>query len=259
MAAGLGFKTFTTGEVLTAADTNGYLMQGVLVFADAAARTAAITSPQEGQTSYLKDTDEIQVYSGSAWVTKSGSLPSQTGNSGKYLTTDGTTASWGTVSAGGMTSIASGSLSGSSVTITSIAGTYKNLILSIDNPYHSNQPALLLRFNGDSGASNYRWVSINTGNTSVNTSSAGSSISLLPNNIGGNSTSYASAYVEIPNYALTNVRKAITTIGNYGDGSVPLSSFATGGWVSASAITSITILVSSDSFTGGTYTLYGVN
>jgi hypothetical protein len=33
MAAGLGFKTFTTGEVLTSADTNGYLMQGVLVFA----------------------------------------------------------------------------------------------------------------------------------------------------------------------------------------------------------------------------------
>ena len=75
MAAGLGFKTFTTGEVLTAADTNGYLMQGVLVFANAAARTAAVTSPQEGQTSYLKDTDEIQVYSGSAWVTKSGSTP----------------------------------------------------------------------------------------------------------------------------------------------------------------------------------------
>jgi hypothetical protein len=48
MAAGLGFKTFTTGEVLTAADTNGYLMQGVLVFADAAARDAAITSPAGG-------------------------------------------------------------------------------------------------------------------------------------------------------------------------------------------------------------------
>ncbi len=36
MAAGLGFKTFNTGDVLSAADTNGYLMQGVLVFADAA-------------------------------------------------------------------------------------------------------------------------------------------------------------------------------------------------------------------------------
>ena len=72
MAAGLGFKTFTTGEVLTAADTNGYLMQGVLVFADAAARTAAITSPQEGQMSYLKDTDSVQSYSGAAWVAVGG-------------------------------------------------------------------------------------------------------------------------------------------------------------------------------------------
>jgi hypothetical protein len=68
MAAGLGFKTFTTGEVLTAADTNGYLMQGLLVFADAAARDAAITSPQEGQACYLKDTDAVLTYSGTAWV-----------------------------------------------------------------------------------------------------------------------------------------------------------------------------------------------
>jgi hypothetical protein len=68
MAAGLGFKTFNTGDVLSAADTNGYLMQGVLVFANAAARDAAITSPQEGQCCYLKDTDAVQTYSGSAWV-----------------------------------------------------------------------------------------------------------------------------------------------------------------------------------------------
>lgn len=67
MAAGQGFKTFVTGEVLTAADTNGYLMQGVNVFANAAARTAAITSPQEGQMSYLKDTDSTEYYTGSAW------------------------------------------------------------------------------------------------------------------------------------------------------------------------------------------------
>jgi hypothetical protein len=68
MAAGLGFKTFTTGEVLTSADTNGYLMQGVLVFADAAARDAAITSPQEGQFAYLKDTDVTTYYTSSAWA-----------------------------------------------------------------------------------------------------------------------------------------------------------------------------------------------
>jgi hypothetical protein len=72
MAAGSGFKTFATGDVLTAADTNGYLMQGVWVFADAAARTAAVTSPQEGNMSYLKDTNSTEYYSGSAWVAVAG-------------------------------------------------------------------------------------------------------------------------------------------------------------------------------------------
>jgi hypothetical protein len=68
MGAPLGFKTFATGDVLTAADTNGYLMQGVWAFASAAARTAAVTSPQEGNMSYLKDTDSTEFYNGSAWV-----------------------------------------------------------------------------------------------------------------------------------------------------------------------------------------------
>jgi hypothetical protein len=72
MAAGLGFKTFVTGDVLTATDTNGYLMQGVLVFASAAARDSAITSPQEGQFAYLKDTDATTYYTGSAWASVGG-------------------------------------------------------------------------------------------------------------------------------------------------------------------------------------------
>jgi hypothetical protein len=78
MAAGSGFKTFATGDVLTAADTNGYLMQGVWVFADAAARTAAVTSPQEGNMSYLKDTNSTEYYSGSAWTAVGGSTPGLT-------------------------------------------------------------------------------------------------------------------------------------------------------------------------------------
>ena len=73
MAAGLGFKDFTTGEVLTAADVDGYLMQGIWVFASAAARDAAVTSPQEGNACYLKDTNQVLTYSGSAWVAVGGS------------------------------------------------------------------------------------------------------------------------------------------------------------------------------------------
>lgn len=66
--AGSGFKTFVTGEVLTAADTNGYLMQGVLVFASATARDAAITAPTEGMYCYLKDTNVTYYYDGATWV-----------------------------------------------------------------------------------------------------------------------------------------------------------------------------------------------
>jgi hypothetical protein len=68
MAAGLGYKEWQTGDVLTAGDVNGYLNQGVWVFDDATARTAAVTSPEEGNVSYLKDTNTVEYYSGAAWV-----------------------------------------------------------------------------------------------------------------------------------------------------------------------------------------------
>jgi hypothetical protein len=77
MAAGLGYKEFTTGDVLTAADANGYLAsQVVMVFASAAARTSAIASPQEGMISYLKDTNSTEYYSGSAWAAIGGTSAS---------------------------------------------------------------------------------------------------------------------------------------------------------------------------------------
>jgi hypothetical protein len=68
MAAGQGFKTFVTGEVLTAGDVNGYLMQGINVFATTTARDAAITAPAEGQFAFTKDTNSLWYYDGAAWV-----------------------------------------------------------------------------------------------------------------------------------------------------------------------------------------------
>jgi len=68
--AGAGFKTFASGDVLTASDVNTYIMeQQIMVFASSTARDAAITSPSEGMFAFLKDDDSLVYYDGSSWET----------------------------------------------------------------------------------------------------------------------------------------------------------------------------------------------
>lgn len=79
--AGLGKKTFQQFDILTAADTNGYLMdQSVMRFASAAARDTAIPSPTEGMVCYLDDVNWLMVYTGSAWTITGGDKPYFFGN-----------------------------------------------------------------------------------------------------------------------------------------------------------------------------------
>ncbi|CAB4134909.1 hypothetical protein UFOVP1226_15 [uncultured Caudovirales phage] len=72
--AGLGAKLFTAYSKLTAAQVNGYLMdQSIMRFANATARDAAFGGAgeptlAEGMTCYLDDTNVLQSYTGSAWV-----------------------------------------------------------------------------------------------------------------------------------------------------------------------------------------------
>jgi hypothetical protein len=67
--AGAGYKLFNTGDVLTAAQVNTYLMQQtVMVFANASARTTALSGVlAEGMMSYLQDTNAVEKYDGSSW------------------------------------------------------------------------------------------------------------------------------------------------------------------------------------------------
>lgn len=68
--AGLGWRDWATGEVVTEANMQGYLQdQTVMAFASAAARDAAVTAPTEGMHAYLADADTITRYNGSAWET----------------------------------------------------------------------------------------------------------------------------------------------------------------------------------------------
>lgn len=70
--AGLGRKVFTAGEVLTAANTNGYLMdQSVMVFAGTAARSSAIGTPSAGMLTFRADGTTYEYWNGSAWASLS--------------------------------------------------------------------------------------------------------------------------------------------------------------------------------------------
>ena len=84
--AGSGYKVFTAGEVLTAANVNGYLMeQSVMVFAGTAARGSALgTAVAEGIVSYLTDSNSLQFYGGSAWqnVSSPGDITAVTAGTG---------------------------------------------------------------------------------------------------------------------------------------------------------------------------------
>jgi hypothetical protein len=66
-------KVFTAGEVLAAADVNSFLMdQTVMSFAGTAARGSAIGTATEGMYTHLEDTDALQFWNGSAWVSPFG-------------------------------------------------------------------------------------------------------------------------------------------------------------------------------------------
>ena len=72
LGANAGYRLFTTGEVLTAAQVQNNLQnQSVMFFASAAARdadTALTAALTEGMFCYLADTNITAYYSGSAWI-----------------------------------------------------------------------------------------------------------------------------------------------------------------------------------------------
>jgi hypothetical protein len=65
-----GKKTFVAGEVLLAQDVNDFLMdQSVMNFASSAARASAIPTPTEGMVAYLQDSNTLDAYNATNWVT----------------------------------------------------------------------------------------------------------------------------------------------------------------------------------------------
>jgi hypothetical protein len=234
MGAPLGFKTFATGDVLTAADTNGYLMQGVWTFASAAARDAAVTSPQEGNVCYLKDTDAVMTYSGSAWVAVGGT-------------------------SGGMTLLSTTTLSGATTTISSINQTYVSLYVVFTgisvNATAGAYPNV--RPNGSATICSVLNV-YGTGGTVNSQATATGNISYSYNNWVLNNTNNAGVLL-IDNYASTTNYKPYANRGQWiNNSSVTESVNGAGNILTNTAITSLQFHADTSSFNGGTVKVYGV-
>lgn len=181
------------------------------------------------------------------------------GVNGDVLTVDTSTSTglkWAAPAAGGLTSIATGTLSGSAVAITSIPGTYKNLQLVIRNFYRSADGLMQVRFNNDSN--NRYWFTGSTSSAGNAFSSSESRLTEDQDSGVGNGLVIADIY----DYANTATwkymhSKAFTndvttnTSGTY----VEYKTF----YNQTGAITEINLRVPTGTFSGGTYILYGVS
>jgi hypothetical protein len=164
---------------------------------------------------------------------------------------------WSTSSAGSLTSLETGSLSGASVTTATLSGSYRNLYVVIkDLLPATDATALRLRFNADTNA-RYNF------NNSVGSSSVfdETSIAVTATSI-DNSTSDGLIVMTVPEYANTTTWKYADIVAIHNDSTTPTTVVYTrryGFYNQTGAITSLTFFMSSGNFTSGTYTVYGVN
>lgn len=190
-------------------------------------------------------------------ITAATEIPSQTGNSGKYLTTDGTSASWGTIaSSGGYTQLASGSLSNSALNLTSISGSYKKLVLVVRNLAKATAYDVNFQFNGVT-SSNYAFISTYVQNGTAGNGKSSSTTAVVVNGAGFKGSVGANIVLEIEDYANTAGDKSIgfRSIGYDNSYNVKMVTVGAGHFASSSAISSIQ---TDSSFVSGDYVLLGV-
>ena len=185
------------------------------------------------------------------------------GTNGQVLSADSTAATglaWISISSGGMTSIATGSMSGSAtIRIQSIPSTYKFLRLYIVNHKATNTNlSLRFRLNNDSTANRYA----SGGELGQNISETFRYDSVYCTTDLSNTASDGMAVFEIYNYTNSTTWKMFNAMA-IGNNKTTSTSIQLGNVIGAynqtGAITEVDIYSDQGNWTTGTYTLYGVN
>jgi hypothetical protein len=177
------------------------------------------------------------------------------------LTADSTAATglkWASANAGGMTLISTTTLTGASVTLSSIPSTYKNLQLIVRNYLPVNDGNFIqFRFNADATASRHAALSAISGIASAFGATAAKATAAQDN-----ATATGLVCIDVFDYTNTSTWKFFRTTGISNDDttatSVSYISSALGAYNQITAISSIELFASSSNFTSGTVLLYGV-
>ena len=276
-------QTFTTGQVLTAAqmtDLQQTAMGGgsataktasyVLVAADAgtsvlmnSASTTTITVNTAlfaaGDTVYIQNIGAgvSTITAGTATVTTSASLALAQWEGGTLYFTSASAAIFlkgagAAAASGGMTLISTTTLSGTSVTLSSIPQTYNNLFLVISGVNFGGARALCVSPNADTTLTDRVVIESATVTTTL-----GSNIrcSTSANTTANTNNAFA---VNIYNYASSTAFKSFNTTGSSvsAGNQIPFASF--GNYGSITAITSLVIDILGFTMNAGTALLYGV-
>lgn len=159
---------------------------------------------------------------------------------------------WTTLATGSLTQLATGTLSGTTVTISAISSSYTHLLLYVTGHKDGTGGTFNMRLNGIT-TSSYRDVYMKTGST-ANTAGAATTFG----NIGecAQTAATSKTTVLIPFYNDATATHQFNCIANTGN-----AAFNVTGYFSATAaITSLSMGSGGfvNTFTGGTYYLYGV-
>jgi hypothetical protein len=186
------------------------------------------------------------------------------GTTGQVLAKDSATDndfSWQTIAAGGLTEIASGSMAGvDNLLISSIPGTYIHLQLVLTSLQNDDTETIFLRFNDDSNANRYLETTTNDAEAAF----TGDKIRVAgKTSLIRTDSPYMNCVVFIPNYANTTSWKISDSIAISESASVAghvRFNRILGAWNQTDAISSLrlTHTRTGDTFTSGTYALYGV-
>jgi len=255
----------TTGQVLakgsatdldfdwvapTAGDIEG-VTAGIGISGGGTSGTVTVTNSMA--TSFTTSGDLIQA-TGSGTFARLG-----TGTNGQYLTTNGTTNSWGTISAGGITLLSTTTLTGASTTVSSISQDYNNLLIIVKGiSTTTNGAAVMVKANGVANTTYYAGVRTPSGAGTYKEDAGFMRLTLSYDDLGSNNSDNQWS-VNLYNYTETASFKSFIFAGGWLNGNTARSGGYAGGSIATnSAITSLEFGLSSGTFAAGTAVIYGV-